>query len=328
MPILRLLTLLLALAAAPARADGFSLGLPLACSPGIDCWIQQYPAHGGAGEGAVDYACGQESYAGHDGTDFRVRDLSSRVAVLAAAAGRVKAARDGAADRLVRNDADRAAVKGRECGNGVVIGHGGGFETQYCHLRQGSVLVRPGDTVEAGSALGEVGASGEAGFPHVHLTVRQNGKAVDPFDGGPAVGAACGIAGRPLWNADAAGALAYNDKGDLLSAGFHRGAVDLGALETGAVMPENPAKDWPALVVYMWAVNLSKGDRITVTLKGPDRVDVANSVTLDRNKAQYLLFTGKRRPPGGWPAGIYYGGVTVMNGADVLLQKQWQAQMY
>ena len=110
----------------------------------------------------------------------------------ASAAGRVKAARDGVEDRLVRDEAGRAAVKGRECGNGVVIDHGEGWETQYCHMRKGSVTAKPGDAVEAGAKLGEVGASGEAGFAHVHLTVRQNGRPLDPFDGGPAVGAACG----------------------------------------------------------------------------------------------------------------------------------------
>ena len=51
------------LAAFPARAEPLSLGLPIACSLGSDCWIQQYPAHGQAeGEGAQDYRCGHESY--------------------------------------------------------------------------------------------------------------------------------------------------------------------------------------------------------------------------------------------------------------------------
>jgi murein DD-endopeptidase len=34
----------------------------------------------------------------------------------------------------------------------VVIDHGGGWETQYCHLREGSVLVRPDETLDAGPA--------------------------------------------------------------------------------------------------------------------------------------------------------------------------------
>jgi hypothetical protein len=324
MPPLRLIPLLLALAASPAGAEDLSLSLPLACALGSDCWVQQYPAHGAD---ASDYRCGHESYQGHDGTDFRVRDTSVHVPVLASAAGIVKAARDGAADHLVKNDADRASVKGRECGNGVVIAHEGGFETQYCHLRQGSVLVKPGERVAAGAKLGEVGYSGQAGFPHVHLTVRRDGKPLDPFDGGPALSAACGAGGTPLWNRQAADALAYDKGADLIDAGFHGGPVEMEGLETGRAGKDMPAKDWPAMVAYMWAINLSAGDVISVTLKGPDGVAAENSVTLDRNKAQYLLFAGKKRPPGGWPAGTYRGSVTVTNGGEARLKKEWQAAM-
>ena len=324
MPKLRLLPLLLALASSPALAADLSLGLPIACSLGADCWVQQYPAHEGPG-GASDYRCGHESYQGHDGTDFRVRDTSVHVPVLASAAGMVKAARDGAADHLVKNDADLAAVKGRECGNGAVIVHEGGFETQYCHLRQGSVRVKTGERIAAGAKLGEVGYSGQAGFPHVHLTVRRDGKALDPFDSGPAVGAKCGTGGPSLWSKEAAGALDYDTGADLIDAGFHGAPVDIEGLETGTIKPDNLAQDWPALVAFMWAINLSAGDTISVTLKGPGKVSAENSVTLDRNKAQYLLFAGKKRPPGDWPAGDYVGSVTVMNGGQVRLAKEWQA---
>jgi hypothetical protein len=161
----------------------------------------------------------------------------------------------------------------------------------------------------------------------VHLTVRHDGKAVDPFDGAPADGAACGIEGKPLWNKDALSVLAYDADGDLIDAGFHDGAVALEGLESGEVKPQNPAGGWPALVAYMWAINLSGGDRITVTLKGPGGVGAENTVTLDRNKAQYLLFSGKKRPPGGWPPGVYAGSVTVTSGADIRLKKEWRAEI-
>jgi murein DD-endopeptidase MepM/ murein hydrolase activator NlpD len=37
----------------------------------------------------------------------------------------------------------------REYGNGVVIRHIDGFETQYCHLAKGSITVKSGDLVTA-----------------------------------------------------------------------------------------------------------------------------------------------------------------------------------
>ena len=132
-----------------------------------------------------DYACGRLSYDGHSGTDFRVADVPAMmrgVTVVAAAPGTVKAVRDGMADiRLA--EIGREALKGREAGNGVVIDHGDGWETQYSHLRKGSTLVRPGQTVEAGTPLGRIGMSGQAEFPHVDFAVRHDGQEIDPFTG-------------------------------------------------------------------------------------------------------------------------------------------------
>ena len=74
-----------------------------------------------------------------------------------------------------RKAGSRTTSRDRNCGNGVVIRHADGWETQYCHLRRGSVQVAEGDRVEAGEPLGLVGMSGEANFPHVHLSVRRDG---------------------------------------------------------------------------------------------------------------------------------------------------------
>lgn len=40
-----------------------------------------------------------------------------------------------------------------------------------CHLRRGSLAVRPGDPVRAGEVLGRCGNSGNSTEPHVHLQV-------------------------------------------------------------------------------------------------------------------------------------------------------------
>jgi Peptidase family M23 len=307
------------LAALPAVAETIVLAQPLDCVMGSNCWIQQYVDHD-ATAGVKDYRCGHETYDGHDGTDFRVLNTAAQVAVLASAAGVVKGMRDGVDDRLMKSDSDRAAIQKIECGNGVVINHSGGWQTQYCHMRKGSVVVKAGDAVAAGAKLGEVGYSGMAAFPHVHLTVRHNGKALDPFGGSKE----CGADGASLWNAEAQKSLSYH-QGDILGTGFYSGPVDVAELESGNIAKENPARDWPALVAYMWAINLSAGDKITVTLRGPGGVEAENSVTLDKNKAQYLLFAGKKRPAAGWPVGDYRGSVKVTNGAEVKFQREWQA---
>jgi hypothetical protein len=221
------------LLAAPASA--FEIGLPLDCKLGTDCFIQQY-VDGDPGNGVRDYACGSASYDGHDGTDIRVKtvaDTERGVAVLAVAPGVVKATRDGMPDRIVASDADRNSVKDHECGNGVVIGHGDGWETQYCHMKRGSVVVAKGAKVAAGDRLGDVGYSGLAQFPHVHLTVRHDGKAVDPFaPGGPTSN--CSISDDSLWSSSIRDRLAYPG-GDLLALGFTPKALELEDVIAGRI---------------------------------------------------------------------------------------------
>ena len=176
--------LLMSCNAAVAGQNPPMLSLPIACNLGKDCFIQQY-VDVDPGDSAKDYRCGTAVYDGHKGTDFRllsVKAAEANVVVLAAAAGRVKAARDGMADRLTGSKQDIARLQRRDCGNGVVLDHGGGWETQYCHLKRGSIKVREGQSVTSGTPLGFVGYSGNAAFAHVHLSVRQGGRIVDPFD--------------------------------------------------------------------------------------------------------------------------------------------------
>jgi murein DD-endopeptidase MepM/ murein hydrolase activator NlpD len=59
-------------------------------------------------------------------------------------------------------------------GNVVVIKHdmaSGVFATRYDHLKNGSILVRPGDHVSAGQKIAEIGSAGRSEGPHLHFEV-------------------------------------------------------------------------------------------------------------------------------------------------------------
>lgn len=295
--------------------------LPLRCTPGDDCFVQNHVDRD-PGPGRRDYACGPLTYDGHQGTDFRLPSLARMeegVEVLAAAPGVVLAVRDGEPDQSVR---ERGAenVRGREAGNGVRIDHGGGWQTQYSHLKRGSVRVTKGQRVGAGEVLGLVGLSGNTEFPHVDFVVRFNGRPIDPFDGQPmpsssAGAVASGSGGPPaacpagptdatVWQPAVAQQLRYVPTAVLI-AGFASEAPERSRAQRGEYR-EPPQADAPMLVYYVEAFGLRRGDRERFEISGPDgRPVTSRELVVDRDLAARFAYVGRRSATGRWPAGAY-----------------------
>lgn len=289
----------------PVPAAGPALAFPVACVVGSTCEVQNYVDHD-PGAGAKDYRCSSNTYDAHSGVDIRLRDLSAQAAgfeALAAAPGTVARLRDGVPDISVR-DRDPDDVNGQECGNGVVIDHGDGWETQYCHLANGSLKVRVGDQVAAGTPIARIGLSGQTEYPHLHMTVRKDGVVVDPFAPGLAPGS-CGAssAGQGMWTPEAAKMMAYKP-GTVLNAGFASAPVNMAGIEAGSLA--RPTNGTP-LIAYVRAINLRGGDVQELTITGPDGKVIASGAqpALDRAKAQYMFFVGKRPTAGDWSSGRY-----------------------
>lgn len=182
------------------------LGWPIDCVPNDDCTIF-YPD---IDDDGVAFDCGAPGYSGHQGTDISITwdAMDAGTDVYAAEAGEVLWVFDGHYDRcpndaepecqepsldmgpsvesgyMVCTDAQDEYCLGTEYSsdcffcfygsNVVVIRHPEGsraFATRYDHLRSGSIVVAPGQQVQKGEKIAEVGSAGNSTGPHLHFEV-------------------------------------------------------------------------------------------------------------------------------------------------------------
>ncbi|MGO4913973.1 M23 family metallopeptidase [Pseudogemmobacter sp. W21_MBD1_M6] len=307
------LSLILITFAAPLAAKDFLIDLPIDCTLGENCYIQQYTDQDPT-EGAQDFTCGALTYDGHKGTDFALTtlaDMQAGVDVLAAAAGVVMATRDQVPD-VAFGTAGAPDVSRIECGNGLAINHGDGWETQYCHMKLGSLIVEKGQRVTKGAVLGEVGLSGRTQFPHVHLSVRRNGQIVDPF--APDSLSTCGT--QPpasMWQTD----IPYS-AGGIVSVGLSTAVPSYDDVKAGLAGRDVLPIDAPALVVWGFAYGGQQGDTMDLSINGPKGEIVNQSIVLPRIQAQFFRAVGKPLKADGWPAGPYTGEARLTRNGAIL----------
>ncbi len=72
-----------------------------------------------------------------------------------------------------------AGDSGGHYGKAVFISHQNGYETQYGHLSK--IFVREGQRVKAKKLIAKSGSTGRSTGPHLHFTVKHNGKPLDPL---------------------------------------------------------------------------------------------------------------------------------------------------
>ena len=311
--ILRATLALIASSASLALAEDLQLAFPLDCTLGQNCHIQQYMDRD-PGPGFRDYRCEGLSYDGHKGTDIALPStaaMQAGVGVRASAPGVVKGLRDGMAD-----GAPLAEVQDRECGNGVVVDHGGGWESQYCHMKRGSIAVTKGQSVTTGDMLGQVGQSGKAAFPHLHISLRRDGQPVDPFD--PKGSLAC--------NQDTTGTL-WKDAppyqpGGLIAVGFSDRVPAYDAIKAGSADARYLSTTAPALVVYGYSYGTREGDVLRLRLAGPEGTVIEKEVEMDKPQAQSFRAIGKKRRTTPWAPGQYEGTATLLRDGAVIDERR------
>lgn len=322
------LFLLLLLLVMPVRAMAFALSMPVACNYGTECFIQNYVDHD-TDSGWQDYHCGALSYDGHKGTDFRIKDdvaMEHGVDVIAAIEGTVRGVRDGEVDRRVTAET-REAIRNKECGNGIVTTHEGGYEVQYCHLKRGSIKVKAGDRVARGQVLGQIGLSGMTEFPHLDLSIRKEKTPIDPFTGG-SFGGVCAGGNTPhsttsgLWDKETAALLTYHSP-VALGFGFSGTIVSKQDLEKAMVRSQTLSRDSKQLIFWAYLMGVRKGDRLLLSIATPEGMLLAQEQTLfDNNQAVYYQYIGKPYTASAIPLGTYSATIRLLREGKTVIEKR------
>jgi hypothetical protein len=118
----------------------------------------------------ADYGTREASYSTHHGMDF-INDAGHACNAITVADGEVVAVQD-----FVDGFSDTYTA-----GNYVRIKHESGVYSRYLHLVKGSVKVKVGQKVKAGTALGKEGNTGYSYGTHLHFDVFDGTQYVDPL---------------------------------------------------------------------------------------------------------------------------------------------------
>lgn len=307
-------------------ANDVRFEFPLACIHGQTCWILNYMDTDTADGRAADFTCGPRTEDGHDGIDIAVRDLATAgggVAVLAAADGTVTAAVGGIVDQLVTQETIGQASS-FACGNMVVVEHDGGWQSRYCHLRQNSLQVQPGQRVVAGTILGAVGLSGLTTWPKLNFAIARDGTPYDPYTGRTAL-EGCGLSTNSLWKNPRE--LPYRAFA-IYNLGFSPVPPTEALADQGINVIDSLPGDIPSLSFWASIFDARAGDVVDMVVTDPRGHEVMKiNATLRDDRKKRLLSVMKERE-GVWRSGIYTGSVRITRGTGENKQvSEWAAQI-
>jgi hypothetical protein len=143
--------------------------------------------------GAKDWDCSGYTFNGHMGHDSDIKSFQEQVIgvpIFAALDGTVVDAHDG--------EFDMNTAAGPQKANYVVLDHGDTHYSLYWHMKTNSVAVTKGQSVRAGTQLGQTGSSGSSTAPHLHFESRYNGKSYEPYAGPCRAGTSNWVQQQPI----------------------------------------------------------------------------------------------------------------------------------
>ncbi|MEM6810871.1 MAG: M23 family metallopeptidase [Pseudomonadota bacterium] len=298
--------------------DPIRFGLPIDCTLNEDCWIVNYVDYGDGDNLQTDPACLARTYDTHKGTDFAILDeaaLNNGVDVIAPMDGTILRVRDGEEDSW-KSDQELTDIQEqrKECGNAIMIDHGDGLQTVYCHLKKNSISVRRNQSVKKGDAIGKVGLSGFTEFPHLHFGIINNGDILDPFTA-KSNNERCGLNKKSLWNKELN--IAY-EPFIIQASGFSDTVPELDRIEKNAFSKNEISSQTEKLTFWALLLGVREGDKISLKIHDASgRVFAEQEIIQDKTRARQFYFIGKnlvRKSP--LKEGAYTGTVSLSRGEE------------
>lgn len=288
------------------HAKAIEFGFPVACQVMGNCWITNHVDLDDRIGRTDDYMCGEKATDNNRSTHISlgsINAMENNIPVIAAADGVI----------------EFSGNQGGFCGYRILIQHDDGWESNYCHLKPGTLQHNAGDTIKRGEIIAAVGMSGQADWPRLSFATTRNGMVFDPFSGRTSI-EGCSATTNPLW---IDGMNPPYEPAAVVGAGFTIGHVTNNEIMAGtAEIATAISTQTPQLSLWSLMMNLRTGDKIHMSITTPaGRILNEMEQTIDTDTPRYPLYFSTLRKGFLWDAGEYQGVIKItrrVNGNDIV----------
>lgn len=296
--------------ASDGKSNAPKLEMPVDCELGENCWIVNYVDVDPSEDIRADFTCNPRTYEGHKGTDFGLADrrtMEAGINVLSATSGTVSRVRNNVPDRPALKGMPYDVEEGKECGNGILVDlPQKGWKIAYCHMKESSITVKPGDKIKAGDKIGLIGQSGNADFPHLHISIYHDNITIDPFTGQTDT-KGCNQEAHTLWKDTEA--VSYSPV-DIYAAGFENAQPVFDQIKIDASAKEFIAVDSDIITLWASFYGVKKDDIIEMEILTPRGESyAARQFVMSKDRAQQFYFIGRKTRSAPLMIGVYTGDI-------------------